>query len=143
MSTWQDCLDDIVLNIQGLNLTGVQDDQIKVRKHPRNKTQWFPGITVHPVSTGHDEGTNEREDIGYGCQVTMIQRSGGVNVKDSIDKIILWDVAIRQQFINTTLSGVSTVWQCTIEEAGKFDERASSKDYDVLALIVRCWVREA
>lgn len=138
-------LDAVATVIQGLDLDGVHDDEIRVRKHPDDDSRVYPGITVHPaVDWQHRrEGTNERDDVGYGVQVTMVQATSQ-DVRRQIDRRLLWREKIRREFIHqrAPLSSITEVYTCHIEAAPPFNRRDFRKDYDVDSLVIRVWTRE-
>jgi len=146
-SIFAQCLDGVAAGIQALDMTGIPDNRVTVRRLPHDGEAYFPGITVHPVTEIYHQGTNMRESVGYGCAVTMVVN----NENDSeylLDQLLLWRETIRRYFVeNSTLTAVtaSGASVCTLKvEHGKPIEwnELIDKNYDVSTLIIRCYVWE-
>jgi hypothetical protein len=146
-SVFKQCLDAVATAIQNLNLTGLTDNRVAVRRLPHDGEAYFPGITVHPVSEVYHAGTNMREAIGYGCAVTIVVNNE--NDQDYLlDRLLQWREKIRRYFVeNSTLPGVTATGAsvCTlkVEHGNPLDwNDLTRKNYDVSTLIVRAFVWE-
>jgi len=130
--------------IRTLGLEGVDSEEVQVRRLPYDgQDHWYRGITVHPVPETYGQGTNEREDIGYGCGVTLVQN----NDNDSdykLDQLLDWRETIRTYFVeNSTLTGVSTTFTLKVEHGYVIDyDKLYDRNYDVSRLVVRVYSRE-
>jgi hypothetical protein len=144
-SIFMQALEGVRDGIQNLNMTGIPDNRVSVRRMPHDGEHYFPGITVHPVEEEYSQGTNMREAIGYGCAVTMVVN----NDNDSdylLDQLLLWREKIRQYFVeNDTISSVTGGVSYTLKvEHGKVLDWGAlqNKNYDISSLIIRVWVLE-
>lgn len=136
MSTHKDALDAIASDIASLSLSGCE--AVKVRAAPKDRGRWYDGITVHPVKEDERAGTNERDDIGYACQVTMV-----VNNNEDLDEADLfgtWRQTIRKKFIHQRLTGVDDCYTCLVEPGPVYVD--NEKNYDIGTMIIRVLCRE-
>ena len=142
MSVFMDVLNSVRDRIRGLGLTGLSSDEIKVRRLPTDGEVYFPGISIHPAPERFWRGTNEREDIGYGAAVTMVQN----NDQDQdylLDRLLTWRRTIVIDFVeDTSLTGVSTVYTVKVEFGPVIIPGEQNINYDVSQLIIRAWSRE-
>ena len=121
----------------------VSPEEIRVRKWPYDKSQgtdhWYPGITIHRAEENEFAGTNERDDIGYGVQVTMVVDNSADPTED--DVLAEWRQTIRKAFIHQRLSGVSDVTTCLVQPGPVYQK--VPENYDVSSIIIRAIAREA
>jgi len=124
--------------IKTLSLTGLEDNEVKVRRLPHDGEQYYQGITVHPVKEIFGQGSNLLEEVGYGCAVTMVENNNN-NSDYKLDQILLWREAIRRYFVeNTTLSGVSETCTIKVETGHVIDwDELFDKNIDVSRLVIR------
>lgn len=131
--------------IQALDLTGLNDNRVAIRRLPHDGEVYYPGITVHPIDERYDRGTNMREAIGYGIGVTMVVNCD--NDKDYLlDRLLLWRETIRRYFvendsISTVTGGSSYTLKVEHEKVLDWGD-LRNKNYDVSTLIVRVYVLE-
>jgi hypothetical protein len=132
--------------------------EVEVQDQPLDEEQIRPGIYVTPPTPGNgkwdqlrDSHTNERDDVGYGCQVTV---AGGSLVpfnQQSDDRIDVRQL-VRRIFHNRRLC--LDTWErrdnalaelgCTVTE-GEFQwkpDQPNASKFDITVLVVRCWIRE-
>lgn len=136
-------MEEIRDRIRELELTGLSDDRVQVRRLPHDGEVYFPGITVHPVTETYHQGTNIRESVGYGCGITMVVNNNN-NQDYLLDRLLLWREKIRRHFVEDDgLSGVTG--SCTVKIENQFPidwEELHSKNYDVSRLVARVYVLE-
>lgn len=135
------CLVAVRDTIIALHLDGVADTQIVWQKHPLNMAGITEGVFVSPVSETIAPATNRKDEIGYGVQVTMVQASNQ-DLTANANRFLLWREQIRQAFHERPLSGVDTVYRCRIEPASVFWPEGFRNQFDIGALVVRCFSRE-
>jgi len=147
-SVFMECLEKIAADIVALSLAGVLTSQIEVLSTPWDDVSIHTGITIHPAREDirNVGGTCQRDDIGYGCQVTMVDPNLGSH-RDKIDQPAFWAQKIRSKFINQrlTLPGAVDVYACRIERPRPILPKKLMQrfNYTVQALVVRCWTRES
>jgi len=143
-SIFMQCLEGVRDKIQNLNLTGLPDNRVVVRRLPHDGEAFFPGITVHPVEETYHQGTNMRESVGYGCAVTMVVNCE--NDKDyQLDRMLYWRETIRRACVeDDSLTGVTgTVCTIKVEHGHVIDTRELySNNYDVSSLVIRVYSLE-
>lgn len=91
--------------IVALDLTDCEE--VAVRAEPKDGEHFYHGITVSPVREEEYRGTNERDDIGYGVQITMVV-ANDVDPTET-DLFGTWRQEIRKEFIHQKISTVSSV----------------------------------
>ena len=142
-SIWAKCLDAVQVVIRGLELTGLESADVVVRKLPWNRQPLDDGVFIHPVVERYGQGTNAREDVGYGVMVTMV-RASNQNLTSNLDAFLLWrqliSAALRHKPSTLAVTGVYDV---IIEPAAVYLPDAFLKNYDVGAILVRCLSRES
>jgi len=136
MSTQSDVLTAVKNAISALGLGNME--QVAVRTAPSDKGQFYPGITVHPVAEREFIGTNERDDIGYGIQVTMVVNDD--NDLDEADVIGNWRQKIRKGFIHKKIAAVSNNCTVLVEHGPVYEP--NKHDQKISTLILRVIVRE-
>lgn len=140
-SVMKQCGDAIVTVIEGLDLTGIEDTEVTLRKLYRDGDSIQRGVSVCPVPEREAPGTNVRDDYGYGFLIVMCQGTGH-GMSDDIDKVTLWRQSIKRAFNNKRLTGVSECYICTFEAGDTFMPREYQGSRDVSSFVVRCWCRE-
>ena len=140
---WGECLDAVQTVIQGLSMSGLESSDIVVRKLPWNREAITEGVFIHPVTERYGRGTNARDDVEYGVMVTMI-KSSNQNLTGNMDAFLLWrqQISAALRRIDSQDFGVSEVYHHTVEPAAVYLPEAFAKNYDVGALLVRCFSRE-
>lgn len=133
-----------------LKLRFIDREEIKVRKAPWTTHTIFKGITVWNVGNKYAAGTNEREDVGYGCGVTMcITKSD--DVTDKIDRLAFWEGIIRREFVNRMRLEIENMLKgCSGGEVvvGEHNPKPSRNhpeidNYEHKSLVIWAWFREA
>jgi hypothetical protein len=132
--------------------------EVEVQDKPLAEEQIRPGIYVTPPTQGNgqwdqlrDSHTNERDDLGYGCQVTVV---GGSLVpfndqpEDRIDVRQLVRRRFHHKRLNLDTGEVSDTGLaelgCTVTQ-GEFQwspDQPNANKFDITVLVVRCWIRE-
>lgn len=136
------CLDEVRDTILTLSLTGIADADVRIQKLPWRAAQVEPGIFITPTSESlnSNDGTNERDDIGYPIQVVMIQKSNRDQTLN-FQRFLLWRQRIRHAFHNQPLN-LLTVHTAVVEPGAVILPTAFEGQFDVQSLIIRCTSRE-
>ena len=124
--------------IRVLALTNLTSAEVQVRRLPHDGEQFYPGITIHPVTETYGAGSNVLEEVAYGCAVTMVENNN--NDSDfKLDQILLWRETIRRYFVeNVTLSGVSETCTVKVESGHVIDwNELYEQNIDVSRLVIR------
>lgn len=140
-SLLKQCGDTVVSTIEGLDLTGIEDAEITLRKTYRTPEYVFKGVSVVPVPEREAPGTNVRDDYGYGYLIVMCQGTGQ-GFSEDIDKVSLWRQQIKKAFNNKRLSGITENYICTFEPGEPFMAKEFLDNKDIGAMVIRCWCRE-
>lgn len=120
-------------------------EEIAIRKWPydksRDKDHWYPGITISRAMENERPGTNERDDVGYGIQVTMVMDNSAY--PDELDYFSEWRQKIRKAFIHQRLTGTGTdtIYTCLVEPGPVY--KNVPENYDIDTLVIRVMSREA
>ena len=140
-STEYEILTAVHTTISAISFT-VSPEEIAIRKWPYDssysKDHWYPGITIHRSVEREFAGTNERDDIGYGVQITMVLDNSADPTETDIFSD--WRQKIRKAFIHQRLSGVTSVCTCLVEPGPVY--KNVPEDYDVSTLLIRVISRE-
>ena len=144
-SIFMQCLEGVRDVIRALDLTGLPDNCVVIRRRPHDGSNYFPGITVHPSQERYSGGTTAREAVGYGCAVTMIVNND--NDKDYLlDRLLTWRETIRRKFVEKgALTGVTSgdVYTLKVEHEEVLDwNRLKHDNLDACALCIRPFVLE-
>lgn len=144
-SIFMQAMESIRDRIQSLTLPGLLDNRVHVRRLPHDGEHYFPGITVHPVTEKYHRGTNMRENIGYGCAVTMVVNNE-CDQDYLLDRLLYWRETIRRHFVEKgNLEEVTLQPTCTVKvEHGHVIDWNDlyDKNVDVSSLILRVYVLE-
>lgn len=140
---WYDCLTAVKSTINSLSLTGLAAKDIRVQKVPWQRSQVMPGMFVTPVTetSNPKDGTNYRDDIGYGCQVVCV-RLGNREMTANFNTHLYWRERVRKAFLNQRLAGVSESLWCSVQPGAVVLPSAFEDNYDVWSLIIRAICRE-
>lgn len=136
-SVLYDILSAVQTQIQGLSLTDIDNANIQVAqvRNPREVVSvmpGLPGILIFPLgaeSMPPAAGTVCKDDIGYPVAVAIFDYSlqateddtpagaqtGAPDQDYNMDQKFQWRQDIRRKFFHKRLTGVSSVWNCTIE----------------------------
>lgn len=118
---------------------------IVIRKRPTEKAlPDKPGILICPwgaVTTNHDAGTNERDDVEYPVLIAIVHNGGQDNV-NNLSRNMLQCEVIRKEFIHQTLSGVTSVIDCRVDQRDTYDPSAWDDSVELAWLILRFVSRE-
>jgi len=142
-STFLDAMIAVRDRVRALNLPGLDNSDVQVRKLPTDGEQFYRGITIHPVRERIGRGVNDRDDIGYGVAITFVQNDPGEWV-EHMDRWLHWREKVRQDFINDScVTGIEVVFHVRVEPGTVYSEKdILRRDYDIGTMVLRCWVRE-
>ena len=143
-SDWSDILDATVARIQSLSLTGIASSKVVKQKLPWNFKAMTEGVYVSPIRESVANGpTNQRDDIGYGVQVTTFLATNR-SLTTGLDTDLNWRDRISAAFRHTIPVGLSGLVHDVNEEPGPvIDPGAFAKDFDAGTLVLRFFVRSA
>lgn len=109
--------------IEGLELPGLPPASIIVRKLPHHDPKQDPKpaviISTH-LPTQHNPATNLSDDIAYPVTVNFVSASNA-NKTLNQGRMLSWRERVRKAFHQKRLSGVDSVWICTIPPSPPFD----------------------
>ncbi len=146
-ATFESCLNRIKTDILTLGLEGIASSSNKVAVYyvPWDLVPFDVPITIHPAKPPEDlrngPGTCAKDDIGYGCQVTMLQPNSG-DRKENMMRFTRWREEIRGKFHEKRLSGVTTIYKVIVESHNTPIPRNYREDNMAHAFVIRCWSRE-
>jgi len=135
-STHKDILDAVQTAIDALSLTDCEE--VAVRAVPKDGGEFYHGITVSPVAEQEFAGTNTREDIGYGVQITMVV-ANDVDPTEG-DLLTTWRQTIRKKFIHQKIASITTVTTCLVEPGPVYAN--TPEHLDISTMIIRVISRE-
>lgn len=140
--------DAVLLAIQQLGLPSLSADMVVAVRRPwvQRGGDWiiYPGISIHGGPEVEDNGTNQREDIGYPVFVTMVAPSDPSR-RSSRDLLPSWREPIRRRFIHGVLSNVAIsggLFLRTRCVPGAFPHPEGDDKYESSTLKVLVWMRE-
>lgn len=141
------CWDAVLARLQLMTFAGMNVANFTKRKIPYNRklteSEAKPGAFITPVPETQNprEGTNLRDDVGYGIAIVVI-RVSNEDLTSNIDSTVLWRQQINKAFRNQRLDGVVENTNCTVEPGSIFNPAHFGEGYDVFSMTVRCWCRE-
>lgn len=147
-SVHQNCLELIAETIKGLALDRLAPEEVVVCRKPwkdegNGNVVIDRGIRIHKAPEAEAAGTNERDDIGYGCFVTMIVPTDESQAENT-DLVGAWRATIRREFLHARLdvSLDDGQYVTTKVSHGEIDVPKEAHRYEVSTLLIRCWMRE-
>lgn len=151
-TNWMASLEAIAEALRAQVLRDVGYD-VQVQRDPIDLNQIRPGVYVTPTSVQRKTGTVSRDDIGYGCQISVI---GGTMLPrgHNPERITSWQEDAARLFNNKRLGQVAETYNL---RTGDFQLGSKVEDAPVgwdaveqqgdklesAAIVVRVWVREA
>lgn len=123
LSIHQQCAVAAGDEIAGLELPGLPSASILVRKFPyHNKDRDpLPAIIVSThLPTRHEVVTNLSDDVMYPVTISFVSASNA-NKTLNQGRMLSWRETVRRAFHQKRLSGVDSVWNCTIPPSAPFD----------------------
>jgi hypothetical protein len=147
-STQQRCILAVQAAVQGFGLAGLPAEQVVAGKLPLDRNLTLPAVVCSlPADAGEElpGGFNQREDVGYPVQVTILGAENQDNdLNDQSDQLLLWRQDLLLHFHNLRLAGVSEVIYCKVEPRAIVDV-AAFLERNLLAggFVVRCYARQA
>ena len=130
--------------IQSLNLTGVVNTSVVVRKIATDRDVPRPAICISELRQQWptDRGTNSRDDGTYQVVVAMYDADNqDPTYNVNLGQWQLWRQQIRRAFINQSLP-VATVYRVLVEPGESYDLTAWKNQYFAAAIILNCFSRE-
>jgi hypothetical protein len=139
-----------------LNLDDVRDIQLQTK--PLDESQIRPGAYITPPTKGNGEWatfpakTNERQVVGYGCQITVVHGTFGEWNGDP-SQVTDWQQAVRRKFHDRRTdfdtyevqdAGFNCWGPCKVTPAEFLMELQDERHerFDITALVVRVFVIE-
>lgn len=138
-SLFKQVLDAVKTAIDGLSLSGTPT--VTVQKQPWSPNSVAAGITVCPAVEQLGDGTNIRNDVGYGVLVAMCQPSNH-DLTTGVETLLKWRQKILRAFHNTTALA-AVAYSSAVEPGPVFDWGAFLNQWDTSILIIRVKTREA
>lgn len=142
------CLEKVKDHILTLQLRRMDRDEVQVRDSPWTQTEIYRGCTIWNVGKKYAPGTNEREDVGYGCGVTFAAMDSGDPLAN-IDQLPYWEDVTRRHFNFIKRFDINFLKGCdncvvTVADANFKPPRghAQAEQFKFSSLVVRCWIRE-
>ena len=142
--------------VEELSLDDVRDIQLQTK--PLDEKQIRPGAYITPPTRGNGDWeefpakTNERQVVGYGCQITVVHGTLGEWDGDP-EQVMDWRQSVRRKFHDHRLNldtyevqdtGYNCWGPCKVTPAefqmSEQDDR--SERFDITALVVRVYVIE-
>lgn len=123
LSVHQQCANAAKTVLEGLELPGLPTTSIIVRKADwhRNETDPKPAIILSThLPTQHTPATNLSDDVTYPVTVNFVSASDGSPTLNQ-GRMLSWRETVRKAFHQKRLSGVDSVWQCTIPPSQPFN----------------------
>ncbi len=146
-SVWYDILTRIQSLIQGLDLSGLSDANVKVRKLPKvgESIDTLPCVLVSPGDSPEDvERLSFEDDSGVSVRYPadiVIVAAGNRDFSSNLDLYAGWRQSIRRLFQDDALDGVDRVFRVDIEPKPLYDRGLLNQNYDYLGMSV--WVTVA
>ncbi len=137
--------DAVKSEIVGLSLTGLDANSLRQQQVPMNPAngQITEGGFIYPITEREGpNGTNLKDDVGYGFGVTLLKKSNSELAKDPMTDVQAWRRAIVRHFSNESPLRSSGSYTCTVEPGKAVIPEAWHNQLDATALIIRCWVLE-
>mgnify|MGYP006908209764 CR=1 FL=1 len=145
MTVYEDCMNQIVTDIDALGFTTLRNNDVKKRSWPWDRHRVFQGISVHfPFNQNEQEvaGTVSCDDIVYPVMVTVIRGTGG-REQDNITRLTDWREKIRLKFINQRLSGVTSVYTMKVRFGRILLPKKWRDNYQATTMAILCYSRES
>ena len=141
MAVFYDCLTAAQTVIQGIGLTGIDNDHVIVRKLPWVRGAELPAVIISPISDTLKWVNNIQAQKGYGVHIVIIT-AGNQDLTSGLDALQYWRDQIEDALISDKLSAVASIVNLVIEPSGLILSEAFRKQYDASAFVARCISRE-
>lgn len=117
------CLLAVQARIRALLLDDIAADHVEIRKVPTDRHLSLPGIVVSPArQVMAPAGTNERDDVIdpvavviYAADNRFLWADNADDTKADLRKYTGWLERIARAFRHQRLSGVDSIYHCTVE----------------------------
>ena len=144
------CLTAVQSVVQALGLTGVSSDDVVVKKLPlvrsvANDGLSYPAIIISPGRPvlPPAAGSNREDDVVYAVGITLLDTDNQERtLAAELNTRLSWIRDIRRAFHNKTLSGVSSVYQCVVEQSDPVWPAGWAANLWVTSLTIRCYSRQ-
>ena len=143
------CLDQVRKIICNMGLPRIDREEVQVRKKPWNREVIYQGCTIWATKEIYAAGTNERDDVGYGCVITFAAYDSQ-DMSSNLDQIPIWISAVRNKFNFLGRLDITLRKQCSfgIINVSDFNTKPPAQHpdagkYELESLLVRAWIREA
>lgn len=145
------CLRAVQSRLQLLALADIAGSEIIVQKLPLDRAlgsatfHELPAVLVSPEQESMDPhaGVNQRDDVGYGVRVTLVDRDNQERTREAnLDKFLLWREQIARAFRQQRLSGVPEIYTCIVEPDQVVGSDAWTKNLFASSLVLRFLSRE-
>lgn len=149
-SVYYQCLTAVQSAIQNIGLSGVADASVVVKKLPLERVKTTDGldwpvvlITPQRSVLNPAAGDNVNDDVVYHVLVTLLDDDNQEStLAANLGTYMLWLQQIRIVFHNKILTGVSTVYGCTVEPAQVVLPAAWAQNLWASALLLKFSSRE-
>lgn len=145
------CLRAVQARLQLLTLEGIASSSIVVQKIPLDRSlgtaagHQLPALLVSPEQESMDPkaGVNQRDDVGYGVRVTIVDRDNQERTREAnLGHYLLWRQQIARAFRQQRLSGVAEIYTCIVEPDQVVGSEAWAKNLFASSLVLRFLSRE-
>lgn len=135
--------------IQGLNLTGIADDDVRVQWVPTTKIPediTLPAVLISPTKSetiNANVGVVGKDDIGYPVGIYLLDKQNR-DVTANLERNLGWRSAVIKAFHEKRLSGVSSILYTRVEPDTIVDIPAFfAQNLWKSSLVLRFYSREA
>lgn len=116
---YKQVLDRVVTVLQGENLDGIRDDEIKVREFPEDGEITHAGVTVSPAEEQIEVYTTDRDLYSFPCIITVNKGTGkdteDIDPRTKNRKTIAKAFHYKRDPAETLCNGERRMLPCTME----------------------------
>ena len=134
-------------DIKAMALDGIEDASVVVRKFPSDRNLRFPSVQIYPQPERIAPHNNGQIRVGYGVGIVAVQASNEeLEIDDDAQRLLRWRMRLFRRYSehgsDTLGTGLTGLFQTTVEPGQPFVPLAFQQNYDSTALLVRCWIIE-
>ena len=133
-------------DIRALVLDDLEDRRVYIRKTPTARGLEFPCVIVFPQPEKVRPWNNAMIDVGYGIGLVCAQVSNEqLEIDDNAERMLRWRMRLIRRYSEhgpEAVTGITGFHQSVVEPGNPLVTPAFMKNFDVSALLVRCWVIE-